>query len=99
MRTARGLEKLAKTVDGIGPWVDRLYKLRRRDGAVSDSGLVRRAHAQGLVVHPYTYRSDALPRGFTSFDALVDFSVHTLAVDGVFTDFPDAFFAALRRIS
>ena len=99
MRSARGLEKLAKTVDGIGPWVDRLYKLRKRDGHVSDSGLVERAHDQGLVVHPYTYRCDALPPGFGSFEALVEFSVRKLAVDGVFTDFPDAFLSALRQIS
>ena len=41
----------------------------------------------------------ALPKGFDSFDALVEFSVHGIAVDGVFTDFPDQFLAALRRIS
>ena len=99
MRTARGLQRLAKTVDGIGPWVNQLYRLRRRDGHLSDTGLVRRAHDEGLVVHPYTYRSDALPAGFASFDALVEFSVRTLAVDGVFTDFPDAFLTAWRRIS
>ena len=99
MRTARGLEKLAKTVDGIGPWVNRLYTIGKRDGHISDSGLVGRAHDQGLVVHPYTYRSDALPDGFGSFEELVEFSVRTLAVDGVFTDFPDAFLSALRRIS
>ena len=66
---------------------------------VSDSGLAARAHDQGLVVHPYTYRRDALPPGFASFEALVEFSVRTLAVDGVFTDFPDAFLSALQRIS
>jgi glycerophosphoryl diester phosphodiesterase len=99
MRTPRGLEFLAGTVDGVGPWVNRLYKLRRRDGQISDSGLVGLAHEQGLVVHPYTYRSDALPDGFTSFESLVEFSVRTLAVDGVFTDFPDKFLSALRRIS
>jgi glycerophosphoryl diester phosphodiesterase len=99
MRTARGLAKLARTVDGIGPWFNRLYKLRKRDGQVTDSGLAGRAHAQGLVVHPYTYRCDALPKGFSSFDSLVEFSVRTLAVDGVFTDFPDAFLRSLRRIS
>lgn len=96
MRTARGLEKLAKTVDGIGPWVNRLYKLRRRDSAVSDSGLVRRAHAQGLVVHPFTYRSDALPRGFDDFAELLRFTIEDLAIDGLFTDFPDAAVRYLR---
>ena len=49
-------------------------------------------------MHPYTYRIDALPDGFNSFDSLVEYSVQILAVDGVFTDFPDEFLAALRRI-
>jgi glycerophosphoryl diester phosphodiesterase len=96
MRTARGLEKLAQTVDGIGPWVNRLYKLRRRDGRVGDSGLVRRAHEHGLVVHPYTYRCDALPDGFREFRELLRFTIEDLAIDGLFTDFPDAAVRYLR---
>ncbi len=99
MRTARGLKKLARTVDGIGPWVNRLYTVRQRDGRIRDSGLVRRAHKQGLVVHPYTYRLDALPPGFERFDALVEFSTRELAIDGLFTDFPDVVFNIWRRIS
>ena len=97
MRTARGLRKLAGTVDGIGPWVNRLYKMRRRDGRISDSGLVQRAHDQGLVVHPYTYRSDALPDGFGDFEELLRFTIEDLAIDGLFTDFPDAAVRYLRH--
>lgn len=96
MRTTRGLAKLATTVDGIGPWVNRLYKLRKRDGRISDSGLVQRAHAQGLVVHPFTYRSDALPAGFSDFSELLRFTIEDLAIDGLFTDFPDAAVRYLR---
>ena len=99
MRTKRGLARLAATVEGVGPWFNRLYKRRRRDGRISDSGFVRKAHEQGLVVHPYTFRSDALPPGFTRFDELLDFSINELAVDGLFTDFPDQVFRFLRRIS
>ena len=90
MQTAGGLEKLAMTVDGIGPWVNQLYHLDQGGGGVEDSGLVRRAHEQGLVVHPYTYRSDALPQGFETFSELLRFSIEDLAIDGLFTDFPDA---------
>lgn len=99
MRKSRGLEKLAKTVDGIGPWVNRLYKRRRVDGHISDSGLVARAHAQGLVVHPYTYRLDALPPGFTSFEELVRFSLEELMIDGLFTDFPGVVLDLWRQMS
>ena len=97
MRSKRGLEKLARTVDGIGPWVNQLYRLRKRDGRISDSGLVARAHDQGLTVHPYTYRSDALPAGFDDIDELMRFTIEELAIDGLFTDFPDVAAKFLRR--
>ena len=90
MRSTRGLKKLAATVDGIGPWVNRLYRHRKGDGIITDSGLVQRAHAHGLVVHPYTFRSDAVPEGFDTLDELLHFTVDSLAIDGLFTDFPDA---------
>ena len=99
MRTKRGLARLAATVDGVGPWFNRLYKLRKRDGRISDSGFVRRAHEQGLVVHPYTFRRDALPPGFASFDELLAFAINELTLDGLFTDFPDLVRRFLRRIS
>ncbi len=89
LRTKRGLRKLAKTVDGIGPWVRQLYRHRKRDGRVSDKELVRRAHDAGLVVHPFTFRSDELPPGFRKFNDLLEFMIEELSIDGLFTDFPD----------
>jgi glycerophosphoryl diester phosphodiesterase len=97
MRTPQGLEKLAETVDGIGPWLNQLYELDEIDGRVRESGLVGLAHGHGLVVHPYTFRSDALPEGFESFDSLLDYMIDELAIDGLFTDFPDAVVRYLRR--
>lgn len=97
MRSARGLKKLARTVDGVGPWFNRLYKHRKRDGRIRDSGFVKRAHEHGLVVHPYTFRSDALPPGFSDFDKLLAFAIDELTVDGLFTDFPDAATRFLNR--
>ena len=89
LRSEKGLEVLAKTVDGIGPWVNQIYDLRDPDGKICDSGLVSRAHAQGLAVHPYTLRRDDLPPGFNTFEELLSFVIAELSVDGVFTDFPD----------
>jgi glycerophosphoryl diester phosphodiesterase len=88
LQSTSGLERLAKTVDGIGPWVNQLYR-ERADGGVEDSGLVSRAHATGLAVHPYTFRADDLPPGFSSFGELLRFFVDELSIDGLFTDFPD----------
>lgn len=97
LRSKRGLARLARTVDGIGPWVNRLYRRRKRDGSIRDSGLVARAHAEGLTVHPYTFRSDALPDGFRDIDELLRFTIDELAIDGLFTDFPDVASRFLRR--
>lgn len=99
LRTQKGLDRLARTVDGIGPWLPRVYRLRKRDGKIFASGLVQRAHKAGLAVHPYTFRVDELPAGFATFDALLAFFVDELAVDGLFTDFPDKALQFLRRIS
>ena len=63
--------------------MNQLYSLRKRDGKISDSGLVARAHGQGLTVHPYTYRSDALPAGFDDIGELLRFSIEELAIDGI----------------
>lgn len=86
--TAQGLKSLARTVDGIGPWVNRLYR-QRADGGIEASGLVAGAHAEGLAVHPFTFRSDDLPPGFRSFGELLHFAIDDLCIDGLFTDFPD----------
>ena len=87
--TAEGLAELKNTVDGIGPWLNQLYTLEDIDGCPVSTGVVRSAHDQGLAVHPYTFRVDALPDGFDSFDSLLDFFADDLKVDGLFTDFPD----------
>ncbi len=89
LRTRAGLETVAETVDGIGPWINQLYVTDSESGEVSDSGLVGLAHQAGLAVHPYTLRRDSLPPGFSSFDELLCFLTDDLQVDGVFTDFPD----------
>ena len=89
LRSADGMRRLAKTVDGVGPWLNRLYRWRRSDGRISDTGLVARAHDAGLAVHPFTVRADDLPPGFANIEELLQFVIDDLSVDGLFTDFPD----------
>ena len=98
MRTQRGMRKLARTVDAVGPWLNRLYSHRRKDGKNSPSGFVDRAHKVGLAVHPYTLRRDDLPPGFASFEELIRFCARDLLVDGLFTDFPGEVLELFRRI-
>lgn len=87
LRDPQGLERLARTVDGIGPWLPQLYTLE--DGELRSSQLVETARAAGLLVHPFTARKDDLPPGFDAFADLLGFVFGTLEVDGLFTDFAD----------
>lgn len=95
MRQRDGLTRVAEVADGIGPNLDHLYTIS--GGEPVSTGLVETAHELGLVVHPYTYRADDLPAGFDSLEALVDFCVSTLSINGLFTDFPDQVVALLEQ--
>lgn len=89
LQTQEGLREAAEYADGVGPSLGQLYTLADIDGHPVSSGFVSAAQAAGLVVHPYTFRADALPAGFSTFVELVDWFASTLKVDGLFTDFPD----------
>ncbi len=52
--------------------------------------LVKEAHAAGLTVTPYTFRSAATP-GYASVEAEMAHYLYTLGVDALFTDNPDKF--------
>jgi len=59
--TSAGIKELAKLVDGIGPSLGRIVTWPgATERKVTD--LVKLAHAEKLVVHPYTIRVDDLPR-------------------------------------
>ena len=81
--TPEGLRELAQVVDGIGPPLSAVAVERNL------TGLVARAQAAGLQVHPYTLRNDALPKGFGSGRDYFAFLAREAKVDGLFTDFPD----------
>ena len=87
--TKNGVAELAKTVDAIGPSLSHLYDPKGRERVPTSTGLTRLAHEAGLLVHPYTFRADDLPAGFSSFEDLVRFFADDVGVDGIFTDFPD----------
>lgn len=89
LRTPEGLRQIAGYADGIGPWMMQIYTGRDDSGQICLSDLVTCAHAQGLLVHPYTFRRDELPPGIDSFEELLEVFVLKAGVDGLFTDFPD----------
>ena len=89
MRTPEGLAGVAAYATGIGPHLHQILTGVDNDGHPLLSALVQNAHAQGLEVHPYTFRRDELPPGIASFEQLLDIFVRQAHVDGLFTDFPD----------
>jgi glycerophosphoryl diester phosphodiesterase len=87
--TPSAIKDLATLVDGIGPAIGRVVAWPMAGGPPKFTELVKLAHAEKLVVHPYTVRIDDLPKDCPSADALHTALFKDAAVDGVFTDFPD----------
>lgn len=81
LKTSEGMVTVAKYADGIGPWlghvaIDKSNKL---------SSWLAQAKALGLLIHPYTFRTDALPEE-TSQEQLLDLVINQWQFDGLFTD-------------
>jgi glycerophosphoryl diester phosphodiesterase len=87
MVTREGLDKVATYANGIGPTTSRIMSSRGQ--AVDNLSLVREAQARGLVVHPYTFRAEALPSYARSLEEELRRYYFEIGVDGVFTDNPD----------
>jgi glycerophosphoryl diester phosphodiesterase len=97
LQTAEGLADIASYAHGIGPWIMQIYRGRDPSGNAVLSDLTNLARQQGLLVHPYTFRSDQLPEGIHDFQELLDIFIVQAKVDGFFTDFPDQARAYLQR--
>jgi glycerophosphoryl diester phosphodiesterase len=68
-------------VQGLGPAKNVLLK---------NPDLVKWAHAEGMSVTPYTFRSNDV-KGFPTVTAEMEHYLYTLGVDALFTDNPDKF--------
>lgn len=98
MASARGLDQIAEYADGIGPRMNWVATFNSA-GEPMFTGLVEEAHARGLVVHPYTFRADALPDHVENIDRLFEIFFIGAGVDGVFTDQPDKAAAFWREMA
>jgi glycerophosphoryl diester phosphodiesterase len=76
-----GLREATAFATGIGPDKGLL---------LADPEIVARAHAAGLTVIPYTFRSRNTGR-FASVTEEMSYFLYALGVDGLFTDNPDRF--------
>ena len=95
--TATGIARVAEYADAIGPWLSQLYTVAGSTTTPVATNVADLAHAQGLAVHPYTFRADELPEGFNDYASLVRWFRDQAGVDGLFTDFPDLTLRALGR--
>ena len=88
LRTPEGLADLKGLVDGVGPLMDLVVTWDANANA-SVTSFVADAHSNGLAVHPWTSRTDQLPKNCPSIEALVS-ALRSAKVEGVFADQPDA---------
>lgn len=95
--TAEGLRELAALADGIGPAIGRIVTWPAAGAAPKFTDLVPLAHAAKLAVHPYTIRTDELPKNCPSTEALHTALFRDAACDGVFTDFTDVTLAWVKQ--
>jgi len=97
LRASTGIKQIAEYADGVGPWLRHVVRERDENGNPIITSLVELAHQHGLVVHPYTFRADALPDHFRAFEDAVTTFVVQAQIDGLFTDFPDRAVKLLDR--
>ena len=89
MMTPEGIDKLSKTVDGIGPDYHMLIDKASSRGHIQLTPIVAAAHRAKLPIHPYTVRADQLPSYVSNVDELYQILYQQADVAGLFTDFPD----------
>ena len=106
LATPAGLYEIARYADGVGPSKDYIVPRDSANTSQSPTTFVADAHRAGLLVHPYTFRSENtfLPRELRSSEDPVEdgdaFSeyheFYGLGVDGVFSDNADTAVEARR---
>jgi glycerophosphoryl diester phosphodiesterase len=91
MFDAEGMATVGQYADGLGPEKDLIIDRDSTADNLVISDLVELAHANGMQVHPYTFRLDPgqLPAHADSFEQMLEQYYFEAHIDGVFTDFPD----------
>ncbi len=96
LQTSEGLKEIAAYANGIGPWLKHIVTGVDADNQPQISDLVTNAQSLDLLVHPYTFRADQLPKHISSYEAFVRLFAFRIGVDGLFTDYVDLTRAAFN---
>jgi len=94
------LADIAKYADAIGPWKRQILR-DVKAAELLGSTLIEQAHAAGLKVHTYTFRSEpaTLAPQYRGDPQLEYRQIFAMGIDGVFSDFPDAALQARKAMS
>lgn len=104
LMSVAGLKEIAQSADGIGPhkrYILPTKYVQNKNGEKTEeklqpTELIKLAHSFGLLVHPYTFRSEEryLLKSYNNDPKAEYLEYFKLGVDGVFSDFPDHAVAA-----
>jgi glycerophosphoryl diester phosphodiesterase len=101
LATPAGLAEIATYANGIGPDKRMIVPMGTDGRLLAPTTLVEDAHRAGLLVHPWTFRSDGafLARDYNG-DPMKEYDqFFSLGVDGLFSDFSDTAVRARHRRS
>jgi len=89
--TNAGLDEVRTYADGIGPWKKYIVSTNANNDTLPPTDLIDRAHARGLLVHTWTFRSEQsrLANQYMGNPINEYLQFYELGIDGVFSDFPD----------
>jgi glycerophosphoryl diester phosphodiesterase len=98
LATPEGLAWIATYADGIGPNKRLIVPMDHDRQLLPPTSLVKDAHIAGLMVHPWTFRSDPqfLAPAYEGRPEREYEQFYALGVDGVFSDFPEVAVGAQR---
>ncbi len=83
------MREISAYAQGVGPYKGMIVFSNSTSSSIYYSTLVQNAHANNMVVHPWTFRSDQMPIYTSDINRLFQIFFFGANVDGVFTDFPD----------
>ena len=96
MLTRQGVKNISSYAVGVGPYLQLLYQTSVANNNIQPTIFSQFVRENNLLIHPYTFRADAVPLAFKDFAEMVIWFSNVLNVDGIFTDFVDKTVSLLK---